>query len=239
MNALLRNSIWVGIAASAETALILTFINAFAWSKVIVAGAITTLAYRYIQNTFQNNIIDKCLLIIVLLFVPMMHWYSLLWWLPLIAIVLVYKNKFLGMNLRKVGALKSTVVSICWLMMIGSLVGYSQIIDRKFLLIGSAEFSLFMSLTAVNDMFMEEGEKCPWKSPWIIRIWSALFALLSAALFIQSEDFPQIGIRSAAILPLAFLILLQSKPYPRTSTLLYFVDGTIILRAVIALVSVG
>jgi hypothetical protein len=232
MKRLFRSGLWVGFAASMEMLLVLELVNGLVWSKVVIAGTVTTLAYRYIQNTFRNDIIDKSLLTIGCICVPFLEIEMLLWWIPLWGIVVLYKNAYPGVNLRKVGAIKSLVVSICWLLFICSCLTFSQINNERTFLILFSEFSMFLSLTAANDLFLDDGEKSPWKSTSMIQTWRVFFALLSSVFFFLIEPTFQIPVFLVALIPFAFIWPLRSKYYPREAYAFLWVDGCIILRGV-------
>lgn len=231
MSALWRSGIWIGIAAFSEMAMIQKLSNCTQWTAPIIAGAVTTLAYRYIQNTFRNDVIDKILLIVLCLCFPLLEVGVLLWWLPLILIVILYKHAYFGLNLRRFGAIKSIIVSLCWLILNVSLFPISLISNQRCLWILISEFLMFLCLTAVNDLFLEATEKTPWKSPVFMRLWMVICGLLSAVLLNITTTTFQITICLTATIPFALTLLLWRKQYTRNSMRFYWVDGAIILRA--------
>lgn len=235
MNRLLRSGLWVGFAASMEIMLVLVFTDQLVWSKVIASGTITVLAYRYVQNTFRNDVLDKCLLIILCFSLSLLNLQILLWWIPLLVIVFLYKNAFLGLNMRRTGSVKSMVISFSWLLLIGACLDFSQL-NIHIIIILLSEFFMFLSLTAVNDLFLDVGEESPWKSKLMMRCWMICFALLSALLFLSVGNF-QLSLLICAVAPLALTLSLWRRQYPRTLMPFLWVDGCIILRGFLVFIS--
>lgn len=235
MNRLLRSGLWVGFAASMEIMLVLTITHQLLWSKVIASGTITVLAYRYVQNTFRNDVLDKCLLIILCLCSPLLELQILFWWIPLLVIVFLYKNAFLGINMRRIGSVKSVVISCSWLLLICSCLDFSQL-NMHIIILLLSEFFMFLSLTAVNDLFLDDGEESPWKSALMMRCWMIFFAFLSALLLLSAGIF-ELPLMICSVAPLALTLSLWRKQYPRTLMPFLWVDGCIILRGLLVFIS--